>query len=115
MQMIHSYTYQLSQMTLIGSLTCNLLLLNKTEVIMLEPKHLRNTLSDNTATLASSTTVRNLGVILDLDLPFNSHIKQMARTPFFHLWNIVKIRNISPHLLLPQGWIIVIPFYQLHS
>ena len=27
-------------------------------------------------TLASSTTVRNLGVVFDQDLSFNSHIKQ---------------------------------------
>ncbi|XP_054860077.1 uncharacterized protein LOC129347328 [Amphiprion ocellaris] len=44
--------------------------------------------------LASSTTVRNLGVIFDQDMSFNSHIKQICRTSFFHLRNIVKIRNI---------------------
>ena len=45
-------------------------------------------------TLASSTTVRNLGVIFDQDLSFNSHIKQTSRTAFFHLRNITKIRRI---------------------
>ncbi|KAK0143573.1 ATP-binding cassette sub-family G member 5 [Merluccius polli] len=44
--------------------------------------------------LASSTTVRNLGVIFDQDLSFNSHIKQTSRTAFFHLRNITKIRRI---------------------
>ncbi len=82
-------------------MTCNFLLLNsdKTEVIVLGPKHLRSTLPNdivtlNDITLASSTTVRNLGVIFDQDLSFDSHIKQTSRTAFFHLRNIAKIRPI---------------------
>ncbi|XP_051799606.1 uncharacterized protein LOC127532288 [Acanthochromis polyacanthus] len=82
-------------------MTFNFLLLNsdKTEVIVFGPKHLRNSLSKQIVTLdgitlASSTTVRNLGVIFDQDMSFNSHIKQVCRTSFFHLRNIVKIRNI---------------------
>ena len=82
-------------------MTCNFLLLNsdKTEVIVVGPEHLRNTLCNDIATLdgftlASSTTVKNLGVIFDQDLSFNSHIKQMSRTAFFHLRNIAKIRHI---------------------
>ncbi|XP_054875006.1 uncharacterized protein LOC129350900 [Amphiprion ocellaris] len=82
-------------------MTYNFLLLNsdKTEVIVFGPKHLRELLSKHIATLdgitlASSTTVRNLGVIFDQDMSFNSHIKQICRTSFFHLRNTVKIRNI---------------------
>ena len=82
-------------------MTCNFLLLNsdKTEVIVFGPKHLRSSLSKHIVTLdgitvASSTTVRNLGVIFDQDMSFNSHIKQTCRTSFFHLRSIVKIRNI---------------------
>ncbi len=78
-------------------MSCNFLLLNsdKTEVIVLGPKHLRSTLPNdivtlNDITLASSTTARNLGVIFDL----NTHIKQTSRTAFFHLCNIAKIRPI---------------------
>jgi len=41
--------------------------------------------------------VRNLGVISDQVLSFDSHIKQVSA--FFHLRNIVKIRNI-----LSQGF-----------
>ncbi|XP_038581024.1 uncharacterized protein LOC119907367, partial [Micropterus salmoides] len=87
--------------------TCNFLMLNsdKTEVIVLGPKHLRNALSKDICyiyiyvsldgiALASSTTVRNLGVIFDQDMSFKSHIKQISRTAFFHLRNIAKIRNI---------------------
>ena len=44
--------------------------------------------------LASRTTVRNLGVIFDQNLLFDAHIKHVSRTAFFNLRNIVKIRNI---------------------
>ena len=82
-------------------MTSNFLLLNsdKTEVIVLGPKHLRNSLISDTTTLdgitmASSSTVRNLGVMFDQDMSFNSHIKHISRTAFFHLRNISKIRRI---------------------
>merc|ERR1712035_125569 len=82
-------------------MSCNFLMLNsdKTEVILLGPKHLRNSLSKDIVSLdgialASNTTVRNLGVIFDQDLSFNSHLKQTSRTVFFHLHNIAKIRPI---------------------
>ncbi len=82
-------------------MTCNFLLLNsdKTEVIVLGPKHLRDTLSKDIVTpdgiaLASCATVRNLRVIFDQDMSFNSHIKQTSRTAFFHLRNFAKIRHI---------------------
>ena len=81
-------------------MTCNFLLLNsdKTEVIVLGPEHLRNKLSSDIATLdgislASSSTVRNLGVIFDQDMSFTTHIKQISRTAFFHLRNIAKVRH----------------------
>ena len=48
---------------------------------------------DGTA-LASSTTVRNLGVIFDQKLSFNWYVKQISRTVFFHLRNIAKIWHI---------------------
>ena len=80
-------------------MSCNFLMLNseKTEILVLGPKNLRDSMSIATLdgiTLASSTTVRNLGVIFDQDLSFNSHIKQTSRTAFFHLRNITKIRRI---------------------
>uniref|UniRef100_A0A3P8RUL5 Reverse transcriptase domain-containing protein n=1 Tax=Amphiprion percula TaxID=161767 RepID=A0A3P8RUL5_AMPPE len=82
-------------------MTYNFLLLNsdKTEVIVFGPKHLRELLSKHIVTLDGitltfSTTVRNLGIIFDQDMSFNSHIKQICRTSFFHLRNTVKIRNI---------------------
>ena len=71
----------------------------QTEVIIFGPEHFREKLTIyiitlNGFSLASSTTVRNLGVIFDLNLSFDAHIKQVSRTAFFHLCNIVKIRNI---------------------
>lgn len=82
-------------------MTRNFLLLNsdKTEVIVLGPKHLRDSVSNDIAaldgiSLASSTTVRNLGVLFDQDMSFTSHIRQISRTAFFHLRNIAKIRHI---------------------
>ena len=79
-------------------MSCNFLMLNseKTKIFVLGPKNLRDSMSTHIATLdgitlASSTTVRNLGVIFDQDLSFNSHIKQTSRTAFFHLRNITKI------------------------
>lgn len=79
----------------------NFLLLNsdKTEIIVLGPRHLRETFSSDLTgidgiILAPSTTVRNLGVLFDQDLSFNSHIKQISKTAFFHLRNIAKIRPI---------------------
>ena len=82
-------------------MSCNFLLLNsdKTEVIILGPKHLRDTLSNDIAALddialASNETVRNLGVIFDPDLSFDLHLKQISRTAFFHLRNISKIWNV---------------------
>ena len=81
-------------------MTCNLLLLNsdKTDVIVVGPTHLREISSDHlisldAITLASSSIVRNLGVIFDQDFSFVPHIKQVSRV-FFHLCNIMKIRNI---------------------
>ena len=82
-------------------MTRNSLLLNwdQTEVLILGPKHLREILSHDIAALddialASDETVRNLGVIFDPDLLFNSHLKLISRTAFFHLCNISKISQV---------------------
>jgi len=38
--------------------------------------------------------VRNLGVILDSNLNFNSHIKSITSAAFYHLKNITRIKGI---------------------
>ena len=58
---------------------------DKTDVIVLVPQLLRNTLSNDILTLdgiglASSNSIRNLRVVCDQDVSFNSHIKQTSRT-----------------------------------
>ena len=82
-------------------MTQNFLLLNtdKTEVIILGPRHLRETLSNQSVNLddirlVPNSTVKNLGVIIDEDLSFNQHISQTSRIAFFHLRNIKRIRHI---------------------
>ncbi len=42
----------------------------------------------------TSSTVKNLGVILDSNLPFENHISHVTKTAFFHLRNIAKLRNM---------------------
>ncbi len=42
----------------------------------------------------TSSTVKNLGVILDSNLSFENHISNVAKTAFFHLRNISKLRNM---------------------
>ena len=70
------------------------LLLNadKPEVDMLDPKHIKNSLSNNIVnlddiTLATSTTVR---ILNDQESTIKSNVKQISRMPFFHLCSIAK-------------------------
>ncbi len=42
----------------------------------------------------TSSTVKNLGVILDSNLSFENHISNVRKTGFFHLRNIAKLRNM---------------------
>ena len=62
----------------------NLLLLNsdKTEVVILGPKHLRDTLSNDEGVL------EDISLIFDPVLSFDSHLWLISRTAFFHLRNI---------------------------
>ncbi len=41
-----------------------------------------------------SSTVKNLGVVLDSNLAFENHISHVTKTEFFHLRNIAKLRNM---------------------
>ncbi len=77
----------------------NFLLLNsdKTEILLIGPKNSTQNLLDHNLQLdgcpATSSKVRNLGVILDSNLSFENHISHVTKTAFFHLRNIAKPRN----------------------
>ena len=43
--------------------------------------------------IANNTAVKNLGVIIDAELNFDAHIKQVTKTAFYHLRNIARIRD----------------------
>ncbi len=73
----------------------NFLLLNseKTEVLIIGPKNhtsndLEHVLKLDGCSLDSSSSVRNLGVLFDRNLSFDSHISSICKTAFFHLKNI---------------------------
>ncbi len=81
--------------------TNNFLLLNsdKTEILLIGPKkQYTESLGSQFATrwmsTVTSSTVKNLGVILDSNLSFENHISHVTKTEFFHLRNIAKLRNM---------------------
>ncbi len=81
-------------------MTSNFLLLNsdKTEILIIGPKNSTQNLLDYNLQLdgcnVTSSTVKNLGVILDSNLSFENHISNVTKTAFFHLRNISKLRNM---------------------
>ncbi len=42
----------------------------------------------------TSSTVKNLGVILDSNISLENHISHVTKTAFFYLRNIAKLRNM---------------------
>ncbi len=44
--------------------------------------------------IVNSSTVKNLGVILDINLSFENHISHVTKTAFFHLRNIAQLWNM---------------------
>ncbi len=84
-------------------MTSNFLLLNseKTEVLIIGPKtptcnNLEHCLTLDGCSVNSSSSVRNLGVLFDSNLSFDSHVSCICKTAFFHLKNIYKLRPMTP-------------------
>ena len=80
-------------------MTENLLKLNssKTELMVVAPAPLLRKVGDlhldiDGCSITPSHEVRNLGVILDSSLSFQSHIKKVTKSAFFHLRNISRLR-----------------------
>lgn len=81
-------------------LNSNFLKLNmdKTEIIFIGTPSLTTNISSNfTCEIAGShikisNTVKNLGVIIDSTLSFQSHINSLAKSAFFHLRRIAQLR-----------------------
>ena len=75
----------------------NFLQLNqdKTEVIVFGNKEKRTAVSKHLESLFLKTRdqVRNLGVLIDSDLTFSSHIKSITKTAFYHLKNISRVKG----------------------
>ena len=85
----------------VSSIKCwmseNFLKLNedKTEVLIIGSSEQRESITSRLGNLAeeSNTSVKNLGVIIDSELNFNTHINHVTKIAFFHLRNIARIRN----------------------
>ncbi len=72
-----------------------LTIINK--VLIIGPKtyacnNLEHCLKFDGCSVNSSSSVRNLGVLFDSNLSFESHVSSICKTAFFHLKNISKLR-----------------------
>ena len=88
-------------------MTHNFLQLNssKTEAILIGTPHQVTSSPITSITFSNqiiplSSVVTNLGVKMDSQLSFDSHIKHLSKTSFFHLRNIARLR---PTLTLPDA------------
>ena len=92
---IQSLCHCLEQVT--NWMNQNFLQLNqdKTEVIVFGNKEKRIAVSKHLESLSLKTRdqVRNLGVLIDSDLTFSSHIKSITKTAFYHLKNISRVKG----------------------
>ncbi len=70
---------------------------NKTEILHIGPIHrISNYNLQLDGCPVTSSTVKNLGVVLDSNLYFENCISHVTKTAFFHLRNIAKLRNMLP-------------------
>ena len=88
-------------MQMIRGYVCQRIQINVIEVILLCHKHIRDSLSNkmfnvNSIVFASSTTVRNLAIVIVQELSLNPHVTQSSD---FHLRNRAKILHSMSHRL----------------
>lgn len=69
---------------------------SKTEILIVAPDSIVPKVADALGPLKDYVrpSIRNLGVIFDQSLHFDTHIKTVTRTCFFHLRNIAKLRSV---------------------
>ena len=76
----------------------NFLQLNedKTEIIVFGAKTERLKITQHLHSLSLKTSIkaRNLGVIMDPDLHFESHIKSVTKSAYYHLTNVARLRGL---------------------
>ncbi len=93
-------TYKLSKLNECVKNVKDFFLLNsdKTEILLIGPKNSTQNILDHNLQLdgctVTSSTVKNMGVMLDSNLSFENHISNVTKTAFFHLRNIAKLRNM---------------------
>ena len=71
----------------------------KTEFLIIGQKNstssnLEYCLTLDGCSVKSSSSVRNLGVLFDTNLSFESHVSSICKTAFYHLKNISKLRHM---------------------
>ena len=90
---IQSLCHCLEQVT--NWMNQNFLHRDKTEVIVFGNKEERIAVSKHLESLSVKTRdqVRNLGVLIDSDLTFSSHIKSITKTAFYQLKNISRVKG----------------------
>ena len=72
---------------------------NKTEILIIGPETISNTIQQSLGPLASNVTktAKNLGVFFDNHMNLEYHVKKVTQSCFYHLRNIAKIKPvISP-------------------
>ena len=70
---------------------------DKTEVIVFVAKEEQSKVSVQFQSVKLKTTnqAKNLGVVMDSDLNFNSHIKTITKSTYYHLTNISRIIGVT--------------------
>ena len=69
---------------------------DKTEVIVFGAKEepLKVSIQLQSVMLKTTNRARNLAVVMDSDLNFNSHIKTITKSAHYHLKNISRIKGL---------------------